>query len=91
MGSCESGPPLTEAEAKLNKQYIESIKAILHEEDYIDIKKEEKTFSYTNKHVILIQKTYRRYISRKHFRERVCEKFKETNQIISAVINFKET
>ena len=91
MGSCESGPPLTEAEAKLNKQYIESIKAILHEEDYIDIKKEEKTFSYTNKHVILIQKTYRRYISRKHFRERVCEKFKEKNQIISAAINFKET
>ena len=57
MGSCESGPPLTEAEAKLNKQYIESIKAILHEEDYIDIKKEEKTFSYTNKPVILIQKS----------------------------------
>ena len=49
MGSCESGPPLTEAEAKLNKQYIESIKAILHEEDYIDIKKEDKQACYFNK------------------------------------------
>lgn len=91
MGSCESGPPLTEAEAKLNKKYIESIKEILHQEDYLDIKKEEKTFAYTNKRVILIQKTYRRYISRKHFRERVSEKFKIKNQIITSAIYFKET
>ena len=61
MGTCQ-------IDDKEHLQYIKNIKAIndlLNDEELNSIKKETMTYSDLNYYVVLIQKNYRRYISKK--------------------------
>lgn len=73
------------------KEYIEFLSSVLKGEYYEEINVEKNTFSFKNKNIILIQKTFRKFLGRKKFKNLLIEKLRMKNQILSSNINFKET
>ena len=69
MGTCQ-------IDDKEHIQYIKNIKAIndlLNDEELNSIKQETMTYSDLNYYIVLIQKNYRRYISKKKIQKYINE------------------
>jgi hypothetical protein len=87
MGTCQ-------IDDKEHLQYIKNIKAIndlLNDEELNSIKKETMTYSDLNYYVVLIQKNYRRYISKKKYKNILMNKLEHKKDILKSFVVFKES
>ncbi len=87
MGTCQ-------IDDKEHIQYIKNIKAIndlLNDEELNSIKKETMTYSDLNYYVVLIQKNYRRYISKKKYKNILMNKLEHKKDILKSFVVFKES
>lgn len=87
MGTCQ-------IDDKEHKQYIKNIQAIndlLNDEELNTIKQETMTYSDLNYYIILIQKNFRRYLSKKKYKEILMNKLEHKKEILKSFVVFKES
>ena len=87
MGTCQ-------IDDKEHIQYIKNIKAIndlLNDEELNSIKQETMTYSDLNYYIVLIQKNYRRYISKKKYKNILMNKLEHKKDILKSFVVFKES